>query len=100
MQPNLDVLIENYRDASWQLEKAIFQPCGGNIDDVRQCDKKLVSLFEKIINLELDDEQCLTRINFVSELFLTNYANEDALGCKLVTLIRNDAKLLNEAAVQ
>ncbi|MEP1429448.1 MAG: hypothetical protein ABJ375_04760 [Rhizobiaceae bacterium] len=95
---DLDELIKEYRDASSQLEKAIAQSGDRNLQAIIGIDKKLSSTFEKILELELESEQRLARIDFLSELLLRNYANEEALGSELIATIRSDSKNLLEIA--
>lgn len=98
MPDNLNVLIEAYRDASSQLELAISESCSGVTETVRQYDNKLSSLFDKIVELELEIEQRLIRIEFFSELILTNLANEEALRSRLISVICADARQLHNSA--
>ncbi|MEP2559111.1 MAG: hypothetical protein ABJH63_16810 [Rhizobiaceae bacterium] len=91
-------MIKEYRDASSQLKTAIAQSGDRDLQAIIRIDKILSSTFEKILELELESEQRLARIDFLSELLLRNYTNEETLGSELISTIRSDSKNLLDIA--
>ena len=97
MQDNLKVLIEKYKEASLQLELAISGDRCDEVESVMWQDRNITFIFDEILKLEPDPEQRLTRIDFLSEMFLTNFVQGDPLGFKVLSIIRTDARRLLEA---
>ncbi|MEP1208637.1 MAG: hypothetical protein ABJM29_19730 [Rhizobiaceae bacterium] len=98
MRDNLKILIKGYADVSMQLEMAISESPWYELEGVKRYDKKLTSIFDEILKLDPQPEQRLTRIEFVSDLFLTNYVGEDTLGSRMISIILADAQHLHDAA--
>ena len=96
MTDDLNVLIRGYEDACSELKLAISESSSENTEAIRKCDKKLTEIFNNIVKLQPELEQRLTRIDFLSELLLKNYMNDDAFGFKLLSVVRADARQLHE----
>ncbi|MEP0941678.1 MAG: hypothetical protein ABJH63_16815 [Rhizobiaceae bacterium] len=98
MRDNLKILVEGYADVSIQLEMAISESPLDEPEGVKRYDRKLTSILDKILKLDPQPEQCLARIEFVSDLFLTNYVRKDTLGSRMISIILADAQHLHDAA--